>query len=106
MQEKKPDSWLYSILKKMNQQDNDINIETKNRQVLPELSQGLTGSGYLGSKGDKAMETLSDVFGNKTAEEDSLQTDALERLTGSGFLGKKGKNLSQLLEAILKRPRP
>ena len=82
------------------------NVETRKQSELPEQSERLRGSGLIGKQGDKAMETLSDVFGNKTAEQDSLQTDARNRLTGSGFLGKKGQNLPQLLKAILTRPRP
>ena len=84
----------------------ELKDKLQEQNTLPEQSERLKGSGLLGKKGDKVMETLSDVFGNKTAEQDSLQTDARNRLTGSGFFGKKGQNLPQLLKAILKRPRP
>ena len=60
----------------------------------------------MGKQGDKAMEKLAELLSNETAEQDSLQTDALERLTGSGMFGKKGQNLPALLKAILTRPRP
>ena len=73
---------------------------------LPKESERLKGSGLIGRQGDKAMETLSELLSNETAEQDSLQTDALERLTGSGFLGRKGQNIPQILKSILKRPRP
>lgn len=82
------------------------NVETRKQTTLPEQSERLKGSGFFGSEGDKAMETLAELLSNETAEQDSLQTDALERLTGSGMFGKKGQNLPALLKAILTRPRP
>lgn len=75
------------------------NVETRKETTLPEQSNRLKGSGFLGKQGKK-------LFSNETSEQDSLQTDALERLTGSGLFGKKGKNIPEILKAILTRPRP
>ena len=89
------------------------NVETENKRELP--YPGIRGSGYWGKNEEGERRTFEELTGglfeNETAEQDSVQQDALRRLKGSGLWGKRGNpfknnNIDKILEAILKKPRP
>ena len=49
---------------------------------------------------DLSKQTLNEIFGNKSAEADSLQEDAIKRLQEGGLLGKQGRGLLDSLDTI------
>jgi hypothetical protein len=55
---------------------------------------------------EATKKTFGDYFGNKSAEADSLQQDAVRRLQEGGLIGKQGRALLTLLDSLSSAPGP
>ena len=47
---------------------------------------------------DLSKQTLNEIFGNKSAEADSLQEDSVKRLQEGGTFGKQGRRLIDIIK--------
>jgi len=64
--------------------------------TLMDLLQQLQGD-TTNKATDIGKQTLNEIFGNKSAEADSLQQDAIRRLREGGLIGKQGRALVERL---------
>jgi len=95
----------YNMLKKLESKRNDEKIMWIMRPIIERMmiqnsnSNLIEGQTFLkrikGDTTNKATDigkqTLNDIFGNKSAEADSIQQDYIRRLSEAGPLGIKGK---------------
>lgn len=95
----------YNMLKKLESKKNDEKImwlmkpiiERMMIQNLSQISEDLAKGDTTNKATDIGKQTLNDIFGNKSAEDDSLQfdpsQDAIRRLQEGGLIGKQGRAL-------------